>query len=207
MVEEVLSSVCSMLNIPIPKTIHSLFARLKQKTTLKTWREFFAVMSLNRKSMPCSPCCGVAKEWEFFSMVTMIFFVKPSDSQEHEAFTHVCGVWQQKKIQEGPKHFVPAQPRTIKSFKNDFQCFEVHGSGKESKAKAFNNVCSQPLWNTSLSQVCPPYLHILLGVTQKHRHLLESFCHELDLNIAKDLEKKDFEADKTTKFSNYVSQL
>ena len=37
--------------------------------------------------------------------------------------------------------------------------------------------------------------------------MLESFCHELDINIAKDLEKKNFEADKTTKFSNYVSQL
>ena len=59
----------------------------------------------------------------------------------------------------------------------------------------------------SLSQVCPPYLHILLGVTQKHHHLLESFCHELDLNVARDLAKRDFEADKTTKFGNDVSQL
>ena len=91
--------------------------------------------------------------------------------------------------------------------KNDFQSFEVHGSGKKSKGKAFNNVCSQPLWNINLSQICPPYLHILLGVTQKHLHLLESFCHELDISIARDLAKRDFEADKTTKFRNYVSQL
>ena len=44
-------------------------------------------------------------------------------------------------------------------------------------------------------------------MTQKHRHLLESFCHELGINTAKDLEKKNFEADKTTNFSNYVLQL
>ena len=37
--------------------------------------------------------------------------------------------------------------------------------------------------------------------------MLESSFHELDINIATDLAEKDFEADKTTKFSNYVSQL
>ena len=165
-------------------------------------------MSLNRKSVPCSPWRGVAKECEFFSVVTVSFLCKTFGLPGARGF-HPC-LWcltTKDKIQKGPKHCVPAQPRTIKSFKNDFQCFEVHGSGKESKAKAFNNVCSQPLWNTSLSQVCPPYLHILLGVTQKHHHLLESFCHELDINVAKDLAKRDFEADKTTKFGNYVSQL
>ena len=39
------------------------------------------------------------------------------------------------KIKKGPKHCVPAQPKATKSLKNDFQSFEVHGSGKKIKGE------------------------------------------------------------------------
>lgn len=112
-----------------------------------------------------------------------------------------------EKIQKGPKNCVESQPRTLSGLKRDFLSFQEHAGAKKSKVKAFNNVCSMPTWDISLSHVCPPYLHILLGVTQKHHHLLEYFCHEVDNNIAKDCAKNGVEVDKSTKFGVYVSQL
>ena len=101
----------------------------------------------------------------------------------------------------------PAQERTLSNLKADFHRFETLGQGKKSNAKHFNNVCSQPVWNIELSRVCPPYLHILLGITQKHHVLLEKFCHEIDIAIAKDLAKKRKKTDRSTKFGAYVHQL
>ena len=44
-------------------------------------------------------------------------------------------------------------------------------------------------------------------MTQKHHHLLEKFCHELDVSIAKDIVKNSGEVDKTSKFGFHVTQL
>ena len=44
-------------------------------------------------------------------------------------------------------------------------------------------------------------------MTQKHHHLLEKFCHELDVSIAKDIVKNSGEVDKTSKFGFYLTQL
>ena len=32
--------------------------------------------------------------------------------------------------------------------------------------------------------ICPPYLHILLGLVKKHHDLLEAATHSIDLEIA-----------------------
>lgn len=101
----------------------------------------------------------------------------------------------------------PAQERTLVALKSDFLHFEKDGKGKRANAKHFNNVCSQPLWAIELSHVCPPYLHILLGITQKHHALLEDLSHDLDISIAKDLAQKRKTVDRSTKFGIYVRQL
>ena len=39
-------------------------------------------------------------------------------------------------------------------------------------AKAFNNVVLAPVRDIELTQVAPPYLHVLLGIVNKHHGLL-----------------------------------
>ena len=53
------------------------------------------------------------------------------------------------------------------------------------------NAIHEPLWPVSISRVCPPYLHVLLGVVKKYNDLLEDDCHNIDLQIAKDQAEMD----------------
>ena len=66
---------------------------------------------------------------------------------------------------------------------------------------------SRPVWNIPLRQVCPPYLHILLGIVKKHHEMLESSCHDLDLKIAEDLAQTSDQTDETTKYGSFVATL
>ena len=86
--------------------------------------------------------------------------------------------------------------QSLVSIKRDFKRFQRRGQGKRKLASKFNNVCN-----------LPAYLHILLGITQKHHELLETECHKLVVNIAKTLAKRNIPTDKTTKFGKYVSKL
>ena len=66
---------------------------------------------------------------------------------------------------------------------------------------------SRPVWNIPLRQVCPPYLHILLGIVKKHHEMLESACHDLDLKIAEDLAQTSDQIDETIKYGSFVATL
>ena len=52
-------------------------------------------------------------------------------------------------------------------------------------ASSYHNIIHEPLWKISIQNVCPPYLHILVGIVKKHHNLLERDLHEVDLEIAK----------------------
>jgi hypothetical protein len=52
-----------------------------------------------------------------------------------------------------------------------------------------------------------PYLHILLGITQKHHLLLERHLHELDLDIAHHLAKQRKSFETETKFGQHIKDL
>ena len=107
-----------------------------------------------------------------------------------------------------PQHLRLEVPqRSLESIKQDFKRFQRLGQGKGKLASKFNNVCNLPIWDILLCSVCPPYLHILLGTTQKHHELLETECHKLDVKIAQTLAKQNIPTDKTKKFGKYVSQL
>ena len=56
--------------------------------------------------------------------------------------------------------------------------------------------------------VCPPYLHILLGIVKLHHDLLETECHKLDLQIGERLAllPQEEEGNKTL-FEVYVGKL
>ena len=51
--------------------------------------------------------------------------------------------------------------------KNDNKRFAKEGKGVKTKTPQYNNVIHEPLWDIDISNVCPPYLHILLGILKK----------------------------------------
>ena len=58
-----------------------------------------------------------------------------------------------------------------------------------------------------LSQVAPPYLHILLGIVKKHHTLLETASDSIDQKIAQTLinQKRTIEED-TLAFNSFVEK-
>ena len=50
----------------------------------------------------------------------------------------------------------------------------------------------EPLWDIEISNVCPPYLHILLGIVKKHHDLPEEECHAFDQKIAKEIVETNY---------------
>ena len=66
---------------------------------------------------------------------------------------------------------------------------------------------SRPVWNIPLPQVCPPYLHILLGIVKRHHETLQPACHDLDLKIAEDLAQTSDQIDETIKYGSFVATL
>ncbi|KAL5475984.1 hypothetical protein EMCRGX_G025876 [Ephydatia muelleri] len=71
-------------------------------------------------------------------------------------------------------------------------------------AQKFLNSISLPIFNIPVSQVCPPGLHITLGIFTKLFHLLEAACHQLDLELA--LHITDFTGPSSS-FSKYSQEL
>jgi hypothetical protein len=61
-----------------------------------------------------------------------------------------------------------------------------------------------------LTQVVPPYLHLLLGIVQRHHSLLEKESDELDREVAEKLSKghsQPQEEEENTAFKNYIRSL
>lgn len=79
-------------------------------------------------------------------------------------------------------------PRTLAVIRNDYQRFVNHGENKKDQSR-FHNVIHEPLLPIEPSDVCIPYLHILLGLTLKHHDLMELYCNDLDIAIATELAK------------------
>ena len=54
-------------------------------------------------------------------------------------------------------------------------------------------------------QVCPPGLHIMLGIFTKMFHLLEALCCQLDLELAR--QTTDFDSSSFSKYSQALQRL
>ena len=119
--------------------------------------------------------------------------------------SHPC-LWcngSQCQIKRAPSQQPEIPKRTVKGIRRDHKNFKRNGGDKK-KAKAYNNVAHQPIFNIDLAQVVPPYLHVLLGIVKKHHDYLEQECHEIDKNIADSLAKSgDYE--NKTPFGEYVN--
>ncbi|XP_071500072.1 uncharacterized protein [Diadema antillarum] len=70
------------------------------------------------------------------------------------------------------------QSRTLESLKQHLEQFNC---SRSRSAKDHFNVVRQPLLPIPIEQVCPPGLHISLGLFLKHFNSLEKACHQLDL--------------------------
>ncbi|KAL5481525.1 hypothetical protein EMCRGX_G021706 [Ephydatia muelleri] len=95
----------------------------------------------------------------------------------------------------------PAPPRTFETISADHQHYIASGVGKK-QAQHFYNCISEPIFNIPISQVCPPGLHITLGIFTKIYGLLEDECHTLDLELA--LHSRE---DAHSSFSKYSHEL
>eukprot|EP00731_Ephydatia_muelleri_P018439 Em0011g479a len=68
-----------------------------------------------------------------------------------------------------------ATRRTLETMRSDHQYYVAAGSIRRDAQKFFNSI-SLPIFNIPVSQVCPPGLHITLGIFTKLFHLLEAAC-------------------------------
>ena len=99
------------------------------------------------------------------------------------AGVHPC-IWctvSKANMQKSPDKQLQVAHRTLKSLRKDHRQFLRHGKGKKENAKKFNNVLTGVVWHISINHVCPPYLHILLGIVKCHPDMLEKECHCIDL--------------------------
>ena len=80
--------------------------------------------------------------------------------------------------EKGPK-------RTLDSIKKDFKRFVKQGKGKLLKSKHYNNIVRKPLLTIPLDHVCPPYLHMLLGIVKKEHENLENNYNVIDMEAAR----------------------
>ena len=83
--------------------------------------------------------------------------------------------------------------RKLRTIKESYNKFVQQGKSVKSKAALYLSVIHKPLWDITVSSVCPPYLHILLGVVNKHHDFLEDACNKIDFEIAKLLAASDYE--------------
>ena len=99
-------------------------------------------------------------------------------------------------------------PRTLSTIKQNYKQFKIKGCQK-TYASECNNIIHNPLWPVAVSRVCPPYLHILLGVVKKHHDLLECACHDIDLLIAKEIAECEVDVPilNITLFEEYIKKM
>ena len=122
------------------------------------------------------------------------------------AGVHPC-IWctvSKANMQKSPDKQLQVARRTLKSLRKDHRQFLRHGKGKKGNAKKFNNVMTGAVWRISINHVCPPYLHILLGIVKRHHDMLEKECHSIDLQIADVLAKRREKVAESTKFGSFI---
>ena len=100
-----------------------------------------------------------------------------------------------------------APQRTLGRIKRNYEQFSQEGEGKRVNARNYNNVIHCPLWHVLIKNVCPPYLHIMLGIIKKHHELLEEACHLLDEAIAHKMAKDGVCGTTNSDFDKHVAEL
>ena len=95
--------------------------------------------------------------------------------------------------------------RTLADMKELYQSYSIEGKNEKKNASKFENVINLPLIDISLKHVCPPYLHILLGITKRHHVLMENDCYIIDKLIAVQIAKSNSHLSDSL-FHKYVAE-
>ena len=126
-----------------------------------------------------------------------------------------CCLWchiQQKELQvplnQSKKYINIESKRTVfkekaEKHKKHHHDFKANGKGKLSVVSSYKNCIHEPLLDINISHVCPPYLHILLGIVKKHNDLLEEKVHEVEIQIAEEISLSRVKLNNTL----YIPQL
>lgn len=120
-----------------------------------------------------------------------------------------CCIWcytATKDIQNINNDACTVKKRKLSTIKRFVHLFQTTGKGKKNKAAEYFNCIKIPIMNFPLTNVCPPYLHILLGVVKRHHVLLEIECNKLDTTIAWHIARSNRELDEGP-FNNFVQAL
>ena len=105
-----------------------------------------------------------------------------------------------------------AQPHVLdrhqRGIKRDYSAFKRDGKDK-TKAAKYHSVIRGPVFQIELDHVCPPYLHIVLGIMRKYHSPQEEKCYKLDKKITNCLTRQEEEPDidKSTHFGKHVRHL
>ncbi|XP_078703474.1 uncharacterized protein LOC144928666 [Branchiostoma floridae x Branchiostoma belcheri] len=95
-----------------------------------------------------------------------------------------CEVDKASMAKPQPDREAEAPARTLASLAYDYRAFIEQGQGKLKNAKNYKNVIAPAMFQIPIEQVCPPSLHICLGIYQKLFHMLEAELHDLDVILA-----------------------
>ncbi|XP_047127237.1 uncharacterized protein LOC124808269 isoform X1 [Hydra vulgaris] len=98
----------------------------------------------------------------------------------------------------------PILLRTLAILKSDYERFKNDG-GNIKRAKNFNNVIDEPLFDIPIEQIAIPALHISLGIFLKFFKILEVECHLLDIKLAGFLAINDKHLE-SSEFDKYVEK-
>ncbi|XP_072168927.1 uncharacterized protein [Diadema setosum] len=93
-----------------------------------------------------------------------------------------CSVTRQDMAIPPAERKAPQQARTLESLDISLSKFKQHSIAKE----AFN-VIRPPFFQIPIDQVCPPGLHISLGLFLKHFNSMSERCHGIDVKIMEKL--------------------
>ena len=120
-----------------------------------------------------------------------------------------CCLWchiQQKELQVPLSHRGLSSLRKLKNMNKHHKDFKTKGKGKLSAASSYKYCIHEPLLDINISHVCPPYLHILLGIVKKHNDLLEERVHQVEEEIAEEISLSRAKL-RNTLFHNHIEDL
>ena len=100
-------------------------------------------------------------------------------------------------------HWKECEIRSLETLEHNFEQFE--NSGKKLKnAKDYFNVINRPILAIDIDMVCPPYLHILLGIVKKHHDLYMIQINKIDEEVGKYLAKTGLTFGKNKQFLAFI---
>eukprot|EP00731_Ephydatia_muelleri_P023934 Em0016g205a len=88
-----------------------------------------------------------------------------------------------ERYKEQVEHLQGMTWRSLHSIHTHHQKYLASGGVRKTAQQFYNCIC-EPIFDIPTEQICPPGLHITMGIFTKLFELFEDFCHSLDLELA-----------------------